>query len=337
MNYAKPVILILVLFISNAYSTSLQSRCEQLFANALKEGLSPKDQKFFVDVANLIGGKEKDRMLDELLNQNPWREVLEKINDSVVEIGGTSGIRILERINDNYISKVLEGREISPEVIKEVAVAAIQIGGKPGVQFFTKLLEMLLPKVQDEILSYMDKIRFLTDLLKQALSPKLRKKIVTHVAFDAHSGAHNFVSYRSQYETNQRMLLLKELLENNPSPKIQRIIIRYIFPGPGMVSYRNSVAYLRILLEMKLSPQAIEAIAKFANENPKKKDTLLGLINEIEQQFRNAEELMNHFEQKFRDKDFREKVLENYPMPDTSNKEEVLAAANRLKSLLNNN
>ena len=342
MNYAKTVFLILVLFISNAYATSLQSKCEKFFQNILKEAvLLPQEQEFVVEVATLIGGKEKDRLLGEILEQNPSHEVLEKISHSLgeanhqqkkevalrmlkmnpssetleriavvarqlegssrilvlnellkldpapevlryiisaaIEIGGESGAHILRKITDNFITYQESEKEIPVQIINQIAIAAIKIDGEPGIHFFRYLLENLKPEVLEGVFTYMSdtitdsgtkgvETRFLTELLKQDILPETRKRIVRHVAETA---------YFSQNQN--RIYILKELLENDPSPEVRKIIISRIVPDPEIVSYHNSVNYLRSLLEMKLSSQAIEAIAQFVSE----KEIPVQVINQI--------------------------------------------------------
>ena len=169
MNYAKIVIPILVLFISNAYAVSLQSRCEQLFTDALKEQLSPQDQMLVVEVANSIGGKEKNRLLDEVLKQNPPLEILSKIVSSIVEIDEKSRIRILEKIIDKIIVLQESEKDISPQImrlIEGVAFAVGKVGEKSGIRILEKII---------------DKLRVLQELEKD-ISPQIMR-LIEGVAF----------------------------------------------------------------------------------------------------------------------------------------------------------
>ena len=337
MNYSKIVIPILLLFISNAYAVSLQSRCEQLFTDALKEQLSPQDQILVVEVANLIGGKEKNRLLDEVLAQSPSFEVLERMNyhsdevkrqkrtllkieilhdityvasklkgslrilllnvllkrnlspetlynivSSAVEIGGKPGIRILEKIIDKLRVHQESEKDIPYQVmqlISDVAFAAIKIGGEPGSHFFKNLSSILLPEVQKKMLGYIISRQISSTsqieyLLRQDSLSHLRLDIIDSFIYRiAESGAYND--------------FIKELLENDSSPEVRRIIIGYIAPSTGIitgrVSYRNAFAYLKNLLEMNLSSQTIEVIAQVVNESPRKSE-MVGVINDLERQ-----------------------------------------------------
>ena len=315
MNYAKIAISILVLFISNAYSASFADKCESFFLNTLKEDrLSPQEQSLFVDVANLMGGETKGRLLDALLERGPSLEVQEKIGRSLdkpgqkkdsrvsrlkkslrerfprrhslsvysaVQTGGEAGIRILE--------KILKKSPPLQQTLNEIAKATIKIGENPGIRFFKNLLENLPPEVREEIFSYLGDsaqslivmdvktTRFFNDLLKQDLSPDLREEIVDYVSRMILKDSHSEVGGP----------LLIELLENNPSPQELRIIMSHIPTfGSGQVGFRQSVSYLKGLLENNPSSQTLQAIAHhFANETPEVKADLVGLTKELEEIF----------------------------------------------------
>ena len=342
MNYLKVTVSILVLFISNAYSASLESRCRDFFLDVLEEDLSPHEQQLVAGVANLMQGETKIHLLNKLLEQSSSSEVfydvfnslrrdkasskqrrdalLEriKINSSsdsekenlvfaassfkgrtrtlllnellkldlsskalhtvisgfAVPMGGKSGVHVLK--------KVLE-KEPSLPMVKAVSRALVNIGGKPGINFFKNLLEgLVLESFEEmkEIIRSMDikfrnpaEIHFFKDMLKQNILPEVRNVIVARIAFTAQS-----------HRSEGGLFLVKELLENDPSPEELRIIVRPIHPGIGQTTYRRAEDYFGRLLEMNPSLEVIEVIVNFANEKPAVKSSLRAWIPDLAMQ-----------------------------------------------------